>query len=81
VAAAQRKPLLHSIWANFQPEPDSNAVLGTSWQLLHGPETGWQQFGQLQLAVTPGSFVQVGRVALVEGTGEVVCCCVGRGVA
>jgi hypothetical protein len=55
----QQQPLLHSIWVNFQPHPDVNRVLGDSWQLMHGPETGWQGFGSVQLAVQPGSFVQV----------------------
>jgi hypothetical protein len=56
----QQQPLLHSIWVNFQPHPDVNRVLGDSWQLMHGPETGWQGFGGVQLALQPGSFVQVG---------------------
>lgn len=60
VTQQQQTPLLHSVWVNFQPHPDSNRVLGDSWQLMHGAETGWQEFGGVQLAVQPGSFVQVG---------------------
>jgi hypothetical protein len=58
----EQQPLLHSIWVNFQPHSDSNKVLGDSWQLLHGVETGWQEFGGVQLALQPGSFVQVSRI-------------------
>ena len=56
---AQPPPLLHSIWVNFQPDTDINRVVGEGWQCLHGPHTGWQDFGGVQMAVQPDSFVQV----------------------
>ncbi len=38
----------------------SNVILGSSWQLMHGPAFGWQRFGRADVALAPGSFVQVG---------------------
>lgn len=61
--AVPAAPLLHSIWLNFQPDEGSNRILGSSWQLLHGQQWGWQEFGGVPVAVAPGSFVQVGEQA------------------
>lgn len=58
-SSAEAVPLLHSVWLNFQPSADSNAVLGCEWQLLHGQQWGWQDFGGVPVAIAPGSFVQV----------------------
>ena len=37
----QGEPLFHSIWANFNTS-SGNAVLGQSFQLLHGEAWLWQ---------------------------------------
>ena len=51
-------PLLHSLWANFQPER-SNKILGPEWRLLHGPDLAWARLGGADIAFGPGSFMQV----------------------
>lgn len=50
--------LLHSVWINFQGSP-GNSILSGSWQLLHGAPWTWQNFGGANIALAPGSFVQV----------------------
>jgi hypothetical protein len=78
-AGAAASPLLHSVWLNFQPDHGSNKILGSEWLLMQGPEWAWQDFGGVQLALAPGSFVQVGCCQLVgplgasAGTGWLTC--------
>ncbi|KAF6252247.1 hypothetical protein COO60DRAFT_1644211 [Scenedesmus sp. NREL 46B-D3] len=82
-AAASRdaRPLLHSVWLNFQPEDGSNTILGDSWLLLHGQQWGWQDFGGVPVAVAPGSFVQlyagcgvIGLALAAQGAASKVVC-------
>ncbi|KXZ41742.1 hypothetical protein GPECTOR_298g806 [Gonium pectorale] len=63
-AAAAPPPLVHSIWLNFQPSADRNAVLGPGWLHVGGPAAAWQEFGGVAAAVGPGSFVQANYGAM-----------------
>lgn len=49
-----RPPLFHSIWLNFQPVKERNTILGPDFELLHGPEAAWQEFGGARIALGPG---------------------------
>lgn len=49
---------VHSVWVNFN-NGAGNTILGTQWQLLHGPRELWQSFLGVPICLTPGSFVQV----------------------
>lgn len=82
---AQAPPLLHSLWANFQPAR-TNAILGPEWRLLRGEEEAWARLGGVDICFGPGSFMQArrgvqgrcsaltGRVAGAVG-GEHLCAC------
>ncbi len=65
-----KHPLIHSIWANFQPAK-TNTIVGPDWQHLHGPEDLWQTFGGALINVPPGSFVQANFGAMDAALAEV----------
>jgi 23S rRNA (uracil1939-C5)-methyltransferase len=52
--------LFHSIWLNFQSSP-GNCILGNEWRRMHGPKWIWHRYSKsnAQVALSPGSFVQV----------------------
>eukprot|EP00775_Hariotina_reticulata_P002533 gene2533-2835_t len=56
----------------------SNKILGSNWLLVHGPEWAWQEFGGVQLALAPGSFVQTvsspANIALCHPADAVIVC-------
>eukprot|EP00850_Spirogloea_muscicola_P004222 SM000018S03587 [mRNA] locus=s18:94827:100135:- [translate_table: standard] len=52
-----RRPLLHSVWANFQTSK-SNVILGGRWRHLKGATEFWEQVGGADVCFTPGSFGQ-----------------------
>ncbi len=57
---AASSPLLSAIWANFN-DAAGNTILGRGgFELLHGQQQAWQQFGACDASLGPGSFVQVG---------------------
>ncbi|KAK9814170.1 hypothetical protein WJX72_001591 [[Myrmecia] bisecta] len=60
---AGQAPLLHSIWANFQPSM-TNTILGQDWRLLHGPQHIWQRLGGAAVCLAPGSFAQANTGAM-----------------
>ena len=57
------QPLLHSVFANFNPRRD-NTILGPDWRLLHGEERGWAALGGAAICYGPGSFMQVNPGAM-----------------
>jgi len=48
---------LHSVWWNGHPER-GNAVLGSHWQRLAGPEVIWDEVADCEIAFPPGAFGQ-----------------------
>ncbi len=76
---ARAPPLLHSLWANFQPAR-SNAILGPEWRLLRGDEEAWARLGGVDICFGPGSFMQVrgSRIALSRSQAVLVHCLAGN---
>ena len=64
----QAAPLIHSVWANFQPAR-TNTILGPDWRRLHGPERTWARLGGADICFAPGSFMQVSWLAGCCGSG------------
>ena len=59
-ASASGRPLLHSVWANFNVSR-GNVILGREWALMHGESYLWQHFAGADICFSPGSFAQVGQ--------------------
>ncbi len=55
--------LLSAIWANFNDGPGNTILSRAGFELLHGQQQAWQQFGACDASLGPGSFVQVGAAA------------------
>lgn len=63
-AHSHNRPLVHSLWLNFQPDTASNTILGKGWRHVAGPTAAWQEFGGAAACVGPGSFVQANYGAM-----------------
>lgn len=71
---ASRRPLLHSVWLNFQ-QAAGNDILGSDFTLLHGSEWAWQRYNRTLVALSPASFVQVRSCVLPRDAQGTPACC------
>jgi 23S rRNA (uracil1939-C5)-methyltransferase len=60
---AAHRPLFESMWINFQPAA-GNAILGTHFERVYGPQWTWQRYGDASVALSPGSFMQANTRAM-----------------
>jgi tRNA/tmRNA/rRNA uracil-C5-methylase (TrmA/RlmC/RlmD family) len=66
--AREAAPWLHSLWWNGNPER-TNAILGSQWQRITGPESVREVFGGVGVHYPPDAFGQ-SHVALAERLGD-----------
>eukprot|EP00884_Botryococcus_braunii_P006108 jgi/Botrbrau1/15499/Bobra.43_2s0116.1 len=68
---SESHPLLLSVTANFQTSR-GNAILGSQWKHLFGPQAMWQAFGQALVCLSPGAFVQSNFGAMESCLADIV---------